>query len=193
MDTITDLRNIANVKTQAGSPYANAAIVLLCSTDGDYYLDSNIFSLPLHQSSEYSNTTEDASVSLEDGTKVTIEGGETTVSLKLTVVQQDAASMSFAEDMAGKILCVVKEVYTSSVNGQHYYHVFPGMKVAPSFTKSAPGATFDLTFNNVPLTGALTLDLKNWGDGFANPLTCATYVIPSGTKHLTYTENDPTT
>lgn len=192
MDTITDFRNIANVKTQAGSPYANAAIVLL-SSDGNYYLDSNIFSLPLHQSSEYSNTTEDASVSLEDGTKVTIEGGETTVSLKLTVVQQDAASMSFAENMADKLLCIVKEVYTTSVNDEHYYHVFPGMKVAPSFTKSAPGATFDLTFNSVPLTGALTLDLTDWDDGFAYPLTCATYVIPAGTKHLTYIEKDPTT
>ena len=190
MDTITDFRNIANVKTQAGSPYANAAIVLLCS-DGDYYLDSNIFSLPLHQSSEYSNTTEDASVSLEDGTKVTIEGGETTVSLKLTVVQQDAASMSFAENMADKLLCIVKEVYTSSVNDEHYYHVFPGMKVAPSFTKSAPGATFDLTFNSVPLTGALTLDLRDWDDGFAVALTEDSYVIPAGTKHLTYVQPDP--
>jgi len=50
-----------------------------------------------------------------------------------------------------------------------------------------------LTFNNVPLTGALTLDLTAWGDGFAYPLSCATYVIPSGTKHLIYTENDPET
>ncbi len=190
MQSITDLRNIANVKTQSGSPYANAAIVLLCS-DGNYYLDSNVFSLPLHQSSEYNNTTEEASVTLEDATKVVIEGGETTVSLKLTVVQQDAASMSFAEDMTGNILCIVKEVFTTSVNGQHYYHVFPGMKVAPSFTKSAPGATFDLTFNSVPLTGLLTLDLTDWYDGFANPLTCASYVIPAGTKHLTYIEDDP--
>lgn len=190
MQSITDLRNIANVKTQSGSPYANAAIVLL-STDGNYYLDSNIFSLPLHQSSEYNNTTEEASVTLEDATKVVIEGGETTVSLKLTVVQQDAASMSFAEDMAGKILCIVKEVFTTSVNDQHYYHVFPGMKVAPSFTKSAPGATFDLTFNSVPLTGLLTLNLVNWGAGFANALTCAEYEIPAGTKHLTYIEDDP--
>ena len=190
MATITDLRNIAYVKTQSGSPYANAALLCLDESN-NWVLDSNIFSLPLHQSSEYSNSTEDASVSLEDGTKVTIEGGETTVSLKLTVVQQDAASMSFAEDMEGKILCVVKEVYTSSVNDEHYYHVFPGMKVAPSFTKSAPGATFDLTFSNVPLTGALTLDLTDWDDDFANPLTCETYVIPSGTKHLTYIESDP--
>ena len=191
MQSITDLRNIANVKTQSGSPYANAAIVLLCATDGDYYLDSNIFSLPLHQSSEYNNTTEEASITLEDATKVVIEGGETTVSLKLTVVQQDAASMSFAEDMAGKILCIVKEVFTTSVNDQHYYHVFPGMKVAPSFTKSAPGATFDLTFNSVPLTGLLTLNLTNWDAGFANPLTRASYEIPAGTKHLTYIEDDP--
>ena len=190
MQSITDLRNIANVKTQAGSPYANAALVCL-NESNVWVLDSNIFSLPLHQSSEYSNTTEDASVSLEDGTKVTIEGGETTISLKLTVVQQDAASMSFAEDMAGKILCIVKEVYTSSVNGEHYYHVFPGMKVAPSFTKSAPGATFDLTFNSVPLTGALTLDLRDWDDGFAVELTEDSYVIPAGTKHLTYVQPDP--
>ena len=190
MATITDLRNIAYVKTQSGSPYANAALLCLNGSN-EWVLDSNIFSLPLHQSSEYSNSTEDASVSLEDGTKVTIEGGETTVSLKLTVVQQDAASMSFAEDMAGKILCVIKEVYTSSVNDEHYYHVFPGMKVAPSFTKSAPGATFDLTFNNVPLTGALTLDLTAWDDGFAVALTDDSYVIPAGTKHLTYVQPDP--
>jgi len=190
MATITDLRNVANVKTQSGSPYANAALVCL-NESNVWVLDSNIFTLPLHQSSEYSNTTEDASVSLEDGTKVTIEGGETTVSLKLTVVQQDAASMSFAEDMAGKILCVVKEVYTSSVNGEHYYHVFPGMKVAPSFTKSAPGATFDLTFNSVPLTGALTLDLRDWGNGFAVALTEDSYVIPANTLHKTYVQPDP--
>lgn len=190
MKSIADLRNIANVKTQSGSPYANAAIVLL-SPDGNYYLDSNIFSLPLHQSSEYNNTTEEASVSLEDATKIVIEGGETNVNLKLTVVQQDAASMAFAEEHAGGILCIVKEVFTTSVNDQHYYHVFPGMKVAPSFTKSAPGATFDLTFNSVPLTGLLTLNLVDWSDGFANTLTCASYVIPAGTKHLTYIEDDP--
>lgn len=182
MTTETDLRALGAITTEAGSPFANACVINQTTTA----IDSNIFKLPYVKSSSVKDNTELKTVDDEGAIEHAISGGKRSATFELTFMQNDKGTKQFYETFRGKVLCVVKEEHTETINGKYQVRVAPYCKVVSSYDGSKPSIDTKIELKPQALPTALAIDLTAFDTDFCFTATCTALTLPAGTFFYLY-------
>lgn len=141
-----------------GSIYATVAT---CTASGS--LTSAVYSMPVSKDFELNLTTSQTTTKDEAGNNYENDDA-TTGTCKFTLLQQDAATRTFAKDNAGGYVMIMKELGVSGT-GKVSYVGFVG-KVKKSFTLKNPGGETPVELSIPNNTAAITVN----GTTMSHPL-----------------------
>lgn len=184
----TDLRNYSTGGNGRGSELM--AIAEVTNTDNDNFTLGCIFSAPWIMDSNLARTATTETLQGE-GTYVKKLPGTIEDTLTITFGQRDAATKDFLMyGMQNKTFCFVKKETGAEISGAHHWRVYAMVEEDPSFTVNAIGNEIEKAFFVVENAKDLTFDLTtfNSAGGWAESLTCTTFVVPAKQRHALYSQ-----
>jgi hypothetical protein len=181
-----DLYNRSAIGGEQGSDFCLAAIVDYTASLASPYkltLLSTVFKLPVIKDSTIEDKTEVKEAESESGL-VAKSMGKRTSSFKVTVMQQDKATLEFMnKTVYGKYLTIVKEMSIEQAGGKNNYAIIPFAKAIPTMSVKKPGNSMEWEFAPETGVGNVEMSLVSFaGTGaFVTALTCSLFTFSAAT------------
>jgi hypothetical protein len=180
-----DLYNRSAIGGEQGSDFCLAAIVDYTASlaSSSLTLLSTVFKLPVIKDSMMEDKTEIKEAESESGL-VSKSFGKRTASFKVTVMQQDKATLEFMnKTVYGKYLTIVKEMSIEQAGGKNVYAIIPFAKAIPTMSVKKPGNSMEWEFAPETGVGNVGMSLVSFaGTGaFVTALTCSLFTFSAAT------------
>lgn len=178
---LSDMRNANNIISKSGSEFG---MIALLDTNGA--VTGSWVSMPVIANTEHKDSTDTPSEPDEGGNTIYLQGGQRKASVVFDVMQQDKASDQFPLDYGGSNFAIVKQDLNYTVNsGKSQFTIYPNAKLQKNYSRSSKNLGNQWSFDIMPSTTALTLNLTSITVGSNRALTCASCAVASGTYSLT--------